>query len=201
MKFLSSPCRVQGHDCGPMKATARIVGLSGTVMLAVGAILGWLHMPHPDSSNDPTSGNPPAPTPTVYMLYTLDGEPIASNRVRILGSAVPYQPWQPAGPSEVIDYVAKGLHAPQPWETAIARRVWESDFRILAAGGSADLIVTPIPNSGPIRWAVGFRWANPQPSTVLASSAPSPPSDEVRLYTCRRKSCALSGSLRNSPAP
>lgn len=179
-----------------MKATARLVGLAGTMVLAVGAILGWLSLPKPDSSDDPTPGNPPAPTPTVFMLYTLDGEPIESNRLRILGSAVPFQPWQPTGPSDVIEYVAKGLHGHQPWETAIARRVWESDYRIVLAGGVNAIIGTPRPSSGPIRWVAGFRWADPQPSTVLAGSAPRPPSDELTGFSEVVFLVSLAGSVK-----
>jgi len=152
--------------------------------------------PTPDATTDSTVSTTENPTPTVFMLYPLDGEPIPSNRLRMLGSAVPYQAWQPADPSEVIDYVAKGLHVQQPWETAIARRVWESDFRVLDGGGAANFIATPESNSGPIRWAVGFRWTDPQPTTVLAGSAPSPPSDEWTGFSEVVFLVSLAGSIK-----
>jgi len=147
------------------------------------------------------TGTPPATTATPTYYYTLDGEAIESNRITILGTGVPFTPWQPSGPEDVINYVRANIGSSQPWSTAIARRVWAGDWQMLSIQDRAiPILATLPPHVGTIYWLVGFRWPSVQPVSVLAGAGPVPSDETSTGFTEGVVTVSLNGEITSYQA-
>lgn len=180
----------------PTSRSGRVTSVVTVVVIAATIWMASAMMGRVDRTA--VTGTPPATTATPTYYYTLDGEAIESNRITILGTGVPYTPWQPSGPQDVINYVRANIGSSQPWSTAIARRVWAGDWQMLSSQDRGNPILATLPpHVGSICWIVGFRWPSVQPVSVLAGAGPVP-SDETSMgFTEGVVTVSLNGEIRS----